>query len=371
MACVSVRIPLEFNPRTLRSQDLEKTLVEKHMRVCLSVDPGFETAVTIAPSEPLLAQASFLLMKSPAFDLPRSLLSELEQSGLSKGDRGELIGMTLCLMGHDAAAKKLDSQVIPVCDFIRELLVPSAHVLHSKPVQATTSSQADKTFKDTFCKSNIFFSHFVKFRDHRVINRKYLWRLIARGAAGLCADYQYGLDIVIPFLYWDHTLQQRNVSAFFIQCKNNATFLANPREYLFDMMNPYHIQFFDKDEIDPVPVIRMVFALASPIADVVLLGRPERVQPPRDGAFKTKFQEDQYTAFDIWCAKASHETFLPIKDDTVFTELLLRSSVFPNVYERKKSNGLQNATRSMNPGTDVHPAHWRKDGGSAPEMEIK
>ena len=126
----------------------------------------------------------------------------------------------------------------------------------------------------------------------------------------------------------------------------------------------------------------MVFALALPIADVVVLGRPDRTQPPRDGALKAKFQEDQYMAFDIWCAKASHETFLPIKDDTVFTELLLRSSVFPNVYERKKSNALQNATRSMNPGTDVHPAHWhfleRKDGdlppshgGSAPEMEIK
>ena len=187
---------------------------------------------------------------------------------------------------------------------------------------------------------------------------------------------------MIPFLCWDCTLRQCNVSALFIQCKNDATFLANPREYLFDMMNPYHIQFFDKDEIDPVPVIRMVFALASPIADVVVLGCPERMQLPRDGAFKAKFQEDQYMAFDIWCAKASHETFLPIKDDPVFTELLLRSSVFPNVYECKKSNGLQNATRSMNPGTDVHPAHWHflecKDGdllpshgSSAPEMKIK
>ena len=62
MACMSVRIPLEFNMRTLHSHDMERTFVEKHMRVCLSVDPGFETALTIAPSEPVLAEASYLLM---------------------------------------------------------------------------------------------------------------------------------------------------------------------------------------------------------------------------------------------------------------------------------------------------------------------
>jgi len=62
MACISIRIPLEFNAVTLHSQEMERTLVEKHMCVCLSVDPGFETVVTIAPSEPLLMEASYLLM---------------------------------------------------------------------------------------------------------------------------------------------------------------------------------------------------------------------------------------------------------------------------------------------------------------------
>jgi hypothetical protein len=60
MACMSVRLALEFNGKTLRAQDIERKLVEKHMRLCLSVDPGFEAAITIAPSEPLLAEASYL-----------------------------------------------------------------------------------------------------------------------------------------------------------------------------------------------------------------------------------------------------------------------------------------------------------------------
>jgi len=75
MACISVRIPLEFGRR---ARDMDKTLVERHLRVCLRVDPGFETSVAIAPSEPLLAEASFLIMSNTAFDLPRDLLRELE-----------------------------------------------------------------------------------------------------------------------------------------------------------------------------------------------------------------------------------------------------------------------------------------------------
>jgi hypothetical protein len=154
-------------------------------------------------------------------------------------------------------------------------------------------------------------------------------RLIARGAAGLCADFQYGLDIVIPFLYWDSLLQQENVSAFIIQVKNNQTFQANPCDWVFDLMNPYHIGFFDKNETTPVPIIRMVFALASTTPAVVVLQPPERMQPPRDAVYQSKFQADKYTSFDIWCAMASHKTFLPIKDDFVFNENSTPLPCFP------------------------------------------
>ena len=358
MACISVRIPLEFSSTNLGSREMEKTLVEKHLRVCLRVDPGFETAVTIAPSEPLLAEASCLIMSHPTFDLPRCLLTQLEHQGLDKGNRGELIAMALCLLARDAAAKRLDDRVIPVSDFIQELVASSDQILDSKPVRARTSDEAKKTFKDTFCDSNIFFNHFVKFRDCGVINQKYLWHLIARGAAGLCADFQFGIDIVIPFLFWDRCLRRINVSAIFIQCKNDATFQSTPCGYLYDMMNPYHLQFFNEDETDPVPVIRMVFALASPDGDVVVLKCPEKTQPLRGAAFKADFQADKYTSFDVWCAKASHETFLPVKEDDIFHKLLLRFRIFPNVYDEKRTEGLGNATRSMNPGTAVHPAHF-------------
>jgi len=355
MACISVRMPLEFN---LRSRDMEKTLVERHLRVCLHVDPQFETAITIAPSEPLLAEASSLIMSNPAFDLPSCLLKELENRGLDKGNRGELIGMALCIMARDAAVKELEDRVIPVSKFIQELVASSDQILNSKPVCARTAQEAQLTFENTFCHSNIFFNHFVKFRDRGVINQQYLWRLIARGAAGLCADFQFGIDIVIPFLFRDRRLCRVNVSALFIQCKNDGSFQSIPRQYLFDMMNPYDIQFFDEKETDPVPVIRMVFALASPDAKVVVLKCPGRTQPSREGSYKAKFLADKYTSFDIWCAKASNKTFRPVKEEDIFQKLLLRFRIFPDVYEEKMTKGLRNATRSMNPGTAVHPAHY-------------
>jgi len=109
IACMSVCLALEFNGKTLRAQDIERKLIEKHMCVCLSVDPGFEMAITITLSEPLLVEASYLLMQNPAFDLPRRLLTELELPGLDKGSHGELIVMTLGLEACDMAAKRLQS----------------------------------------------------------------------------------------------------------------------------------------------------------------------------------------------------------------------------------------------------------------------
>ena len=115
----------------------------------------------------------------------------------------------------------------------------------------------------------IYFNHFIKLHDHKVINRKYLWRLIAHGAAEICADFQYSIDLIIPFSYRDNKLQKNNVSAFFIQSKNDKAYQTTPQNYLFNMMDPYKIQFFDKDDKETTPVIRMVFALAPWLIDIM------------------------------------------------------------------------------------------------------
>jgi hypothetical protein len=150
------------------------------------------------------------------------------------------------------------------------------------------------------------------------------------------------------------------MSAFFIQGKNNEKFQETSRLHLFDQMNPCEnsLGFFNPKESHPVPVIQMVFVLASTIPCMTVIKSPERVQPLRRDISKPAFKSDKYTAFNIWCAKALRETFRSIKDDAIFEKLLLHSHVSPDVYENKKSESIHNVTRNMNPATDVHHAHW-------------
>src|ERR1700760_3661587 len=118
---------------------------------------------------------------------------------------------------------------------------------------------------------------------------------------------QYGVDIIVPFLYWDNILRRENVSAFLIQ---NEEYWAAPCIGLFDRMNPCDnsLGIFDLDESHPVPVIRMVFALASKTPSVTVIHPPKEYSPRKEF-----FKEDKYTTLDTWCRKASLETFRPIE----------------------------------------------------------
>lgn len=105
----------------------------------------------------------------------------------------------------------------------------------------------EATFRETFSKSKIYFNHFVKIRDPRVANRKYLWMFIARGAAILCASDQVGIAILVPFTDYKDKLGRKNVSAILIQVKNDRRFSTTPRRWLFDGMNPYFVGVFDQE----------------------------------------------------------------------------------------------------------------------------
>jgi len=59
LACLSQRIPLEFNSTTYIAQANERKQVEGHMRVCLKIDAAFESMITVSASEPLLSEAAY------------------------------------------------------------------------------------------------------------------------------------------------------------------------------------------------------------------------------------------------------------------------------------------------------------------------
>jgi hypothetical protein len=362
-----VRLALEFNSTTARSRTSEREQVEKHLRVCIKVDAGLETAVTVAPSEPIVAEGSRLLMSRDNFNLPRSLLDVLQGPSLDKGDRGELICLVLWVLACDALvnaaiAKGIpDPCVVSVVDLLKSLLATRYHdkVMDAKPSQVRATEE-DIPFCETFQDAKVYFNHFIKITDTGVINRKFLWAVQARGAAILCANNQRGIDVLIPVVYRDAKLGRLNITVMIIQVKNDKTFTAAPKRAIFANMNPYYLHIFDKED-QPLPIVRMVFALASPTADVVVVNHlsPRRGPPRR--AKKSK-AAPCFTAYDIWCAGTSSETFQVVKptEHDVYSSLLKLSRTFPQAYEaaQYENTTFEALRRRMHPSTSLHPDHW-------------
>ena len=99
LACLAVRLGLDFKATTWLDSTAECNQVEHHMRLCLSATEGFYNMVTISPSEPLLAEASWVMQRSLGpIAAPRTLLSHINESYLNAGDRGEVVATLLLLL---------------------------------------------------------------------------------------------------------------------------------------------------------------------------------------------------------------------------------------------------------------------------------
>jgi hypothetical protein len=387
---MSVRLGLEFNAQTTEARTREMEQVEKHMRVRMF--DGFETAVTTSPSEPLLAEAARRFMSAgPPFNMPSSLLEQLETMGLVKGDRGELVAEVLLILAADKAIEAhLDFErnhlsrsstrsdvstvevapiltvprAVSVESFMKALLENHWHedLLSASPAKSRTQTESERSFHTVFKSFKVYFTHFIKINDAGLVNREFLWRLAARGAAVMCADGQGGADIVIPIVQNDK-LCRSNVSAIIVQVKNDKRFTATPNVLLFDLMNPYLVRFFDIGEKDPLPIIRMVFAFGSRTPCVTIIG-PDMERLPRKAktaAQKAAGRSPPYTSYDIWCAKASSETFAVIKEDDEpnYAQLLKVNKVFPKAYYTDIADAeIEHIRCSMNPGTSVNGVHW-------------
>jgi hypothetical protein len=358
---MAIRLALEFNSTTSKSQQRERLQVAKHMRICIKVNDGFETIVSVASSEPIMAEGASYLMSHTKFNLPTSLLRELQTPGLDKSSRGELICLVLLLLACDKAATATGTRAFPVHEFFKTLLNSNDYteLLNAEP--SRRKSDDEETFENTFVNSKIYFNHFIKIHDPRVVNRKYLWMLIARGAAVLCSTNQVGMDIVVPFTYYNGNLGRWNVSAILIQVKNDRKFSITPIRWLFDAMNPFFVGLFDHSDEEVLSVIRMVFALSSAKSGVTIM-ESGRTTHPRKAKTKKAKKSPAYTSYDIWCAGAFAETFAVINksEEEVYKQLLKVSNPFPESYKSTSELPRQEAQlRSMNPGSMVDVDHWR------------
>jgi hypothetical protein len=373
-AVLSHRLALEFDTTSCsgwKRWDAERNQivqVKKHMRVCLDVEEGSETIVTVAASEPILVRAAATVMQHKDISSCRTLHDISKWPGIRKGDRGEHIVANITIDTLDGLAFKdrtLLSFVVKTTSYFEALFAQNLYkdnIQNAMPSRLRDDSDEPKTFGETFKDSYIYVTHFIKFCGS-VLTDGCIMALAARGIAIIYADNQTGVDMILPMVYKDKVLRRTNMTVIMIQSKNDEKFSIRPHGYLFDSMNPFIQGIFNRQEKNPRPVIRMVYALAArkPIVRVMKCGQPTPQEASKGkGKARDRSTNCNFTSFDIWCGHASSSTFGAIhpEDDETYRKLLKRSK--PDVVEifEPEQQYMKEMTMHMYPGATGKDAHW-------------
>ncbi len=386
LACLAVRLGLDFRAASSQGAEAQRVQVERHMRIALFASASDLRMVTTSSSEPLLAEASCITMRAAKdWTAAESLRKHFLSSEISLGDRGEFAVALLALLARDTAAPQNNQsaekpappllttdgaqRVITVTVFLKALLETNDSKLVAQP--PATYRESDTAFdslEDTFKDGNIWFNHFIRVNDYNVINQEFLWRLISRGAAVICATNQRGIDLLIPILIGD-VLRKESVTAILIQVKNDKSYTEKPARWLFDAMDPFRVGLFSKGVV-PLPVIRMVFAVASKESAVNYLQRGyiPRLQETVPGrAVPAPGLKTSFTAYDIWCSGITSRTFRAISpdQDVIYEDILHRARSLANPYTPMEGPSdfdveRGDMRRAMNPGVSALPQHHRR-----------
>jgi hypothetical protein len=348
LACLCVRFALEFNADSI-SRDVTRNQVQRHLRLCLAETTGLRKLITLAGSEPLLAEAAWQLMRNSSQTPVHRLEKHPDLHCIDRGRRGELVAAFLIMQARDAAVEtqltreKLErrsrpegQRAVSVADFMEALLPQSSYEILQSSMPTLWRAGEDRPFEETFKDYAMWFNHVIRIEDPKMINAEYLWMFITRGAMVLCAHNQCGVDIVLPLCLNQGNLSRDTVSAILIQVKNDDKYGCSIDETLFDGLDPACVGLFEEGSSQR-PVIRMVFALASEKHDVLFPTGRER---------NSGRVFDNCTAFDIWCAGLS--SFKDIDEDlTSYRVLLDRSRQPHDAFNLRESNDkyLDDATR--------------------------
>ena len=161
LACLSVRFALEFNMDGTAG-DVARTQVERHMRLCLAATAGRDTLVTLAGSEPLLAEAAYELMKGTQSNPVHHLANHSDLNCVDRGRRGELVAALLIMRACDAARDASSSRRwVPVDVFMEELLPPAMYSIFEKSFPTHYRDGEKKEFVPTFKDYGIWFHHVI------------------------------------------------------------------------------------------------------------------------------------------------------------------------------------------------------------------
>lgn len=374
LACIALRLLLEFEPSRQDAIATENELVQGHMRVVYSVPAHREYLRAGAPSEPILAEAAACIMNEKISSLPQTVSRYMANGLISKGERGELVARLLLTLAHDRALyPNLDltvvlkhesapfSQPIPVLDFLKTLLGEEnmKQILESK----ASAGPKDATFETTFANAAVRFTHFAKGGDSAVVTDVAAYVAMCRGIAWQCYDRQADIDMIIPvILNPNKPIDRYNMSAIFIQIKNRTKKQAN-------YIDAEALGFFSKkkrqDVVRPYITLTMHLGVQSQRSknkpgteqipeppSGIKLGpqgtageRPKRsAQPPR------KAIHSQFSIFVTGCSAKVYNV-INRNEETTYAQLLIARSLI-NEHPRQDGQYLA-AIRRLKPAWEA------------------
>ena len=340
LACLSQRLPIQFNSTTYISQTSERKQVEGHMRICLKIDAALESMETVSSSEPLLSEAAYVIMARESFDPLKAFKSVLEGFAIHKGDRGEFLALLLLTLARDQAVGPPDNSGRPACRSF-----DLASFVYGRLFRESPSAAELKNLQEDFPGAKMHFNHFIKLHDFKSINKKHLLLRMTRGAGVLCANNHRSIDAVNVFLQFGTKLTINNLGLILYQIKNDASYTHNPKWGFLESMNPYDIGILEQGDA-AVPLIRIFFALAAKTPSLRV-----RRHPP----------SPNYNAviYDIWIAGLSSEFLNPIDPHQahIWDALLQASYSWKDTY-KAPTMVAKELRRSLNPGAAGDGGHW-------------
>ncbi|KAF8330411.1 uncharacterized protein EI90DRAFT_1187934 [Cantharellus anzutake] len=235
---------------------------------------------------------------------------------IDRGQRGELIGALLIMQTYDAAWAVSGGRWVSVVNFVEALLPASNHerLLQSGPTSWPMKggpTERDSTFQAIFKDYGMWFNRVIKIERKEVISidHHHLWEFVSRGAIMLCATNQEVIQVKnaqdykvtsVPTLFdamgpvvKSAIFSTLGLASISDSDSESATTTSNELEItqLAEPEKKVDRQRKEPKTVDPKPVIRIAFALASPMPAVVFRQRPE-----------VRHHFDGFTIFDIWFA---------------------------------------------------------------------
>jgi hypothetical protein len=229
IAILSARLLLDIAPTSSLSRQYEQDLVRSHLRMLYSVHQNHETVVTGSPPEPLIAEASAMLMHArlnnnvPFMDVWQLVIQFVDEGLLPQGNVGELLGRVFSILAMDRAieAKPTHCELtyqtpVTVLEYYKALLTGEAweKLRNSTPANYLELSKKSATtcFEDAFKHAYFHFSHYAKAGDDTPMQDQFAWALWLRGTAVLCQLNQRLTDRALPIFFSEPSEPNRIVS---------------------------------------------------------------------------------------------------------------------------------------------------------------